>query len=120
MNNLVVLYGIVGREEDRRHWLERVKRYRDSNPYFHAWLGDQAAEGGDLRKALQHYEEALDLLPGDSNLLYATGLIYYQLDELQQASGYIRRAIEAATLRSEIDSYKVQLETVQRRQLAGS
>ena len=120
MNNLAVLYGMEEREEERLHWLQRVRRHRDSNPYFHAWLGDQAAEGGDLRKALQHYEEALDLLPGDSSLLYATGLIYYRLEDLQEASGYIRRAMEHATLRSEIDTYQLKLEAVQRRQMAGS
>ena len=116
MNNLSVLYGIQGREEEREHWLSKVAFYRNANPYFHAWLGDKAADSGDWHEALQHYEEALDLLPGDSSLLYATGLIYYRLDELQEASGYIEQAIENATLSSELETYRVQLKTLRQKQ----
>ena len=116
MNNLTVLYGMQGREEEREQWLSKVEYYRNANPYFHAWLGDKAADSGDWHEALQHYEEALDLLPGDSSLLYATGLIYYQLDELQEASGYIERAIEQATLSSELETYRLQLKTLRRKQ----
>ncbi len=117
MNNLVVLYSLEGREQERQKWSSRVARYRETNPYFHAWLGDTAADSGDWRTALEHYEQALDLSPDDSNLLYAVGLIYYQLDQYQQASGYIERAIERATLRSEIDLYEMQLQAVQQLQL---
>ena len=44
MNNLVVLYGIEGRTVEREYWELRVARYRDANPYYHVWLGDEAAE----------------------------------------------------------------------------
>jgi tetratricopeptide (TPR) repeat protein len=40
MNNLVVLYGMEGREADRSYWADRVAAYRDDNPYYHAWRGD--------------------------------------------------------------------------------
>jgi Flp pilus assembly protein TadD len=119
MNNLVVLYGIEGRAQDRDYWEVQVARYRDENPYYHAWLGDQAAEAQDWQAALQYYEEALALLPDDSRLLYAAGISHYQLDELATASTYIKRAIKTATLRSDIENYQLQLEAVQRKQLAG-
>ena len=119
MNNLVVLYALEGREAEGRDWQRRVAIYRDANPYYHAWLGDQAAEQDNWSLALSQYERALELLPDDSSLLYATGMIHYQLDELQQASGYLQRAIATATLRSDIDSYELQLEEVQREMLVG-
>ena len=119
MNNLVVLYSIEGRAQDRDYWAVQVARYRDDNPYYHAWLGDQAAELQDWQAALQYYEEALALLPDDSRLLYAAGISHYQLDELAAASTYIKRAIITATLRSDIENYQLQLEAVQRKQLAG-
>jgi len=119
MNNLVVLYQIEGREEDRDYWEVRVAHYRDGNPYYHAWLGDKAAEEGDWAAALQHYEEAVERLPDDSHLLYTTGMIYYRLDQLQEASTYINRAIATATLYSDINTYKLQLDAVRRKQLAG-
>jgi hypothetical protein len=52
-------------------------------------------------------------------LLYTTGLIYYRLDQLQEASTYINRAIATATLYSDINTYKLQLDAVRRKQLAG-
>ena len=119
MNNLVVLYDIEGREEDRSYWERQVAVYRDNNPYYHAWLGDQAAERGDWQQALGHYQEALQLLPDDSAMLYATGMLYYRMEELEQASSYLQRAIETATLRSDIDSYELQLEAVRSELLAG-
>ena len=119
MNNLVVLYNLEGREEDKDYWEGRVGRYRDRNPYYHAWLGDQAVESDDWSMALEHYEEALALTPDDSHLLYSAGLVHYRLDELQEASTYIKRAIQSATLRSDIETYKIQLKAVKRKQLAG-
>ena len=118
MNNLVVLYGIEGRHEEQAYWEERVAQYRDANPYYHAWLGDQAADSGDWQQALQHYQSARSLLPEDSRLLYATGQIHYRMQDLAGAYDYLRRAIEAATLRSDIERYQRQLDEVEQRQLA--
>ncbi|MCB1676384.1 MAG: tetratricopeptide repeat protein [Halioglobus sp.] len=118
MNNLVVLYAMEGRDADRRYWEARIEHYRDANPYYHAWLGDLAGEQGDWRGALKHYRDALQRLPGDSNLLYSTGLIHYRLNDLAAAAAYIRRAMEAATLRSEIDTYRLQLQALRHGRLA--
>ena len=59
-------------------------------------------------------------MPDDSHLLYSTGLIHYRLDDLREASVYIRRAMENATLRSDINTYKVELEALRRKQMAGA
>jgi Flp pilus assembly protein TadD len=118
MNNLVVLYDKMGREEEHSYWVERVERYRTTNPYYHAWLGDKAGEEGDLQEALQHYERALALRPDDSKLLYAVGIIYYRLDDFDSATGYIQAAIGKAKLRADVDAYKFHLETVRKEQLA--
>jgi Flp pilus assembly protein TadD len=119
MNNLVVLYGLEGREKDREYWVQRVERYREFNPYYHAWLGDMAGENGEWRQALSHYQHALELLPEDSRLLFATGVIHYHLDELKDASRYIERAIGAADLRSDIETYRAQLRVVEQARTAG-
>ena len=120
MNNLVVLYDQMGREEEKSYWVDRVERYRLSNPYYHTWLGDKAAEEGDWLAARGHYDDALDKLPGDSRLLYTAGLIRHRLGDLEGASDYISRAMEAATLRRDVEDYRVQLEAVRREMLAES
>lgn len=118
MNNLVILYEEMGRESEKAYWVERVERYRNENPYYHAWLGDKAAEEGDWGGAREHYDEALERKPGDSRLLYAAGLIRYQLGDLEGATVFITEAMEAATLRGDVETYRVQLEAVRREQLA--
>ena len=118
MNNLVVLYDKMGREEEHSYWVERVERYRTSNPYYHAWLGDKAGEAGDLGQALSHYKQALALRPDDSRLLYSVGIIHYKLDDFDSATAYIERAITEAKLRKDVDAYRLHLEAVRREQFA--
>lgn len=119
MTNLVVLYDLQERVAERDQWARRVERYRNANPYYHAWLGEQAAEENDWRTALAHFERALKLSPDESHLLYITGLAHYQMQEYAAASDYINRAIERATLVSDRESYRAQLEAVKQEQLAG-
>jgi len=120
MNNLVVLYSMEGREEEQRYWKERVSRYRDRNPFYHAWLGDQAGELGHWDEALRHYDEAVKLLPKDSQLLYAKGLIHYRLHDLERAAHFMEKALEHATRPTDIDTYRRQMEAVKRELLAGA
>lgn len=118
MNNLVVLYAQLGREEERAYWVERVERHREANPFYHAWLGDSAAEEGDWDAALAHYGRALKLRPRDSRLLYAAGLIHYRRGDFDAATARIAEAIDEATLKGDIDQYRLQLEVVRREAMA--
>jgi len=119
MNNLVVLYNLEGREEESKYWSDKVARYRLTNPYYHAWLGDKAGEADDWAQALMHYTDALRLEPEETRLQYEMGVIHYQLGDLDEAARYISMAIKSATLRTDIDNYQSQLEAVKREQLAG-
>jgi Flp pilus assembly protein TadD len=118
MNNLVVLYGLEGNEEAQDYWVSQVQRYRDANPFYHAYLGDKAGQLGDWREALMHYEEALQLLPEESSLLYATGLIHYELRNLDEAARYLQQAIDNAVLYSDQTIYRQRLEAMQNESLA--
>lgn len=119
MNNLMVLYGMQGRTDEQAQWQRKIARYQNTNPYFHASIGDLAGEKGEWREALASYQQAVRLSPQDSRLLYAAGLIHHQLEEFEEASRLISQAIEHATLRSEIRSYQTQLDVVRQQQLAG-
>ncbi|MEE4145687.1 MAG: tetratricopeptide repeat protein [Halieaceae bacterium] len=119
MTNLAVLYGLEGRMEERDYWLERVETHRRSNPYYHAWLGDEVAASGDWAAALVHYEQAVALAPGDSNLLFSRGVVHYQLKDYEAAARDMEEAINLATLHSDIANYQQQLEAVREAQLAG-
>ena len=120
MNNLVVLSRMDGRETELAYWDARVASYRDANPYFHAWRGDQAAQGEDWNSARDHYRRALELAPDDSRLLYSLGLAHAELDQPALATGYLRSAIEHAVLRSDIDTYAARLRVLQQGQAVPS
>lgn len=120
MLNLTVLYELQGREAERAYWLERVQGYRLNNPYYYADLGDEAAASGDWQAALGHYQRALELHPDNSQLLFARSMIHYHLEDLPAAAADLKRAIEYATLRSDIDSYQLQLEELRRAGLAAA
>jgi Flp pilus assembly protein TadD len=120
MNNLVVLYGIEGRQSERALWAMRVARYREENPYYHAWLGDEAAGAGDWSRAVNHYERALALAPDDSQLLFDLGQSHEQLGEFAIASGYLQRAIATATEHADITVYRQQLHSLPGSPASGS
>ena len=110
---------LEGDEEKHAYWAGRVDRYRDRNPYYHAWLGDQAGEEGDWRGALGHYLEALELQPEDSNLHFSVGIIYDELDQPKAALRYIEQALDLATLRRDRETYRVRYDEINRSMLVG-
>jgi len=114
MNNLMVLYELLGREDEHAYWLARVDSYRDTNPFYHAWLGDQAAEEGDWRGARVHYNDALDLEPNDARLLYSMGLVYRELGQPRAALRYIGKAINQANLFKEQEAYRNEYDAISR------
>jgi YD repeat-containing protein len=112
MNNLALLYDQAGRITERDDVLERIQRYRERNPYYHAWRGDLAGERGDWEGALAHYREALRLQPQDSALLAATGIIHFKLQQYAAAERLLQQAIDGASLLGERREYAAQLERV--------
>ncbi|NND66757.1 MAG: tetratricopeptide repeat protein [Halioglobus sp.] len=112
MNNLVVLYEIEGRLDERDHWDRRVSSYRDANPYYHAWLADEAVEVGDWAEARDSYARALELAPENARLMYSLGLAYRELGNKRLARRYLEQAIEFATLFSEREEFRVALRSL--------
>lgn len=119
MNNLALLYDQTGRSRERDAWLARIQRYRERNPYYLAWRGDMAGESGDWDEALLQYRKALNLQPGDSALLAATGIIHFKLQQYGAAERLLQQAIDAASLSSERREYAAQLERVRQGRRAG-
>ena len=118
MNNLLVLHQITGDTDKRAHWEKRVDLYRDRNPYYHAWLGDMAAEEGDWRQASDHYQYAVGLQPEDANLLFGLGLIYEKLSEPKAAMRYVQQALDKSSIMRERELYRVKLDELNRAQMA--
>ncbi|MEH6587290.1 MAG: tetratricopeptide repeat protein [Halioglobus sp.] len=118
MNNLMVLYDLLGREQEHQYWQSKVDRYRDTNPYYHAWLGDQSAEEGDWRVARGHYEDALSLEPSDAGLQFSLAIIYRELGQPKAALRYLEKAMNNANLFKEQQVYRAEYEKINRSMLA--
>ena len=59
MSNLVRLYELEGDDEAAADYRTRVDRYRNSNPYYHFGMAQQAFDAGRLEQAERHLRNAL-------------------------------------------------------------
>jgi Tfp pilus assembly protein PilF len=59
INNLAVLLHRLGRPAEAQHWLDEIRRVRESNPYYHFALAREAEAAGQYRRALHHLERAM-------------------------------------------------------------
>lgn len=118
MNNLVVLYELEGRNNEQNYWEDRLERYRNLNPYYHASLGDAAMEEKDWNTAYTHYKKATAMQPDDGLLVYSQGLAAHELGNDDEAKRLITRAIERASFQVEKQRYRVQLKIIREEQAA--
>ena len=61
LSNLQRLYTEQGRNEEARALSAVLDDYREQNPYYHFWLGEQAYELGEYRAAVEHLKKAIKL-----------------------------------------------------------
>ncbi len=118
MNNLVVLYGELGRESDEAYWTRRLHRYRERNPYYHASLGDRALASDDWETAYKHYFKARKLQPEDGQLSYALGVIEQHRGNLKSAERLLTHAVDKAAFPLERERYLVRLASIREEQAA--
>jgi tetratricopeptide (TPR) repeat protein len=118
INNLAVLYEQQGRFDEQTLWLDRLKRYRERNPYYHASLGDAAMEAGDWETAYAHYRKARRLQPNDGHLIYSLGLAERRRGNLRAAEKLLAQAVDKAAFPREREHYQVQLRNVREEQSA--
>lgn len=118
MNNLVVLYELEGRDQEREYWLDRMHRYRKMNPYYHASLGDDAMSAQDWDAAYAHYKKAQRLQPDDGQLLYSMGIIQHKRGDDDDAERLIKLAIERASFQVEKARYRIELRSIEEQRAA--
>ncbi|WP_414981516.1 transglutaminase domain-containing protein [Congregibacter sp.] len=118
MNNLVVLYELQGRNHEQSYWEDRLERYLNLNPYYHASLGDAAMDKENWLAAYEYYERATTLQPDDSLLIYSQGLAAHELGNDDEAERLISRAIERASFQVEKRRYRIQLRIIREEQAA--
>lgn len=118
MNNLVVLYEVEGRNDEREYWLDRMRSYRERNPYYHANLGDVALQEQDWDEAYVHYKKARRLQPEDGAITYNLGIAAHRLGKSREAEKLVSKAIELAAFTVEKERYRIELRSIQKEQAA--
>lgn len=113
MNNLVVLYELEGRQQEQEYWLDRLHRYRDLNPYYHANLGELALNQEDWTTAAKHFARAHRLHPDDSQIIYNMGLAEHHRGNDERALELITEAIKVSAVTVEKERYRIQLRAIE-------
>ncbi|MDX1492941.1 MAG: tetratricopeptide repeat protein, partial [Longimicrobiales bacterium] len=85
----------------REQLVSLVEREQDDGPLRDRWilalgfLGDRARQDGDFAQSLRAYEKALELRPGDPEILHAMGQTHTQAGAYPLAVEAIRRSLAA-------------------------
>ena len=73
-------------------FLQRANNFSPNDPVPFMLYGLYLHRLGELDEALEKYQKAEELTPGDANLLYNLGLIHFDLGNFTQAKQYAEKA----------------------------
>ncbi len=115
MNNLAVLYYDRGEIEESRRWEARVRKRRESNPFYHYYLGELAEAAGDQEQALSHYLDAIDLQETEAEFYFRVARLFLDMQRYEQSRSFAEKAVLHSRLVGERKTYQLFLEQLQRR-----
>jgi Flp pilus assembly protein TadD len=114
MNNLAVLYFDRGELEESRRWEERVRKRRQTNPFYHYYLGELAEAAGDHEQALEHYLDAIDLQEDEAEFYFRVARLFLTMERVEQSRSFAEKAVMHSRLVGERKTYQLFLEQLQR------
>jgi tetratricopeptide (TPR) repeat protein len=109
MHNLAKLYEESGRKHEAARYAEKVKRFREQNPYFHFSLGQEALKSGEIRVSITHFNAALERKSKEPIFHYALAEAYLELAQTSTAINHLRIAAELAEGTEREDFYSEKL-----------
>jgi Flp pilus assembly protein TadD len=114
----VALSNLAGLHRSRRDaaaaaWFERrVQQHRRQNPYYRAWLAQQAYERGDDAGALAQLRAAIRIRPQEETFHSLQGMVYARLGDRPAASAAFARARDLAADEQREGTYVRKLEVL--------
>lgn len=114
MNNLAVLYFDRGELEESRRWEERVRKRRETNPFYHYYLGELAEAAGDQEQALEHFLDAIDLQEDEAEFYFRVARLFLAMERVEQSRSFAEKAVMHSRLVGERKTYQLFLEQLQR------
>jgi tetratricopeptide (TPR) repeat protein len=104
--NLSYLYRYMGHDEKANDIVNRVKRKRADNPFFHINLGDKAFEKQQWQIALRHYQHALKLDKSTHEVFFGLGKTYFELGNIKRSYHYLQLAKKKSRTQQEQAAYQ--------------
>ncbi|MBT0585928.1 tetratricopeptide repeat protein [Alteromonas oceanisediminis] len=111
--NLAYLYQLNGDLERATEIAADVERKRQSNPFYHFILGEQAFDEGQLELAITYYSRAYKLDDDKHEILFGLSKTYYEMGDINRAEKYLSMAKRRAPNSSEEQRYDGKLSKLQ-------
>lgn len=73
-------------------WFERAAAFAPNDGVVHMIHGMYLAEKGDVSRGIERMEAGVELEPGNANIHYNLGLLYYRSARFEQAREHARKA----------------------------
>ena len=90
---LSLLFKVVGNNDRRQMFLKQAIKLNNSDSRIWREYGETAFHLGNIRNALQHFQEALNITSEDYISLEGTGLCYFYLNEPLKAISPLKKAL---------------------------
>jgi tetratricopeptide (TPR) repeat protein len=97
MNDIAALYERMGRDNDSKRWLDKARKFRQRNPYYHYSLGVQAYDSGNLPASVNHFKEAIKRKGTEHNFYLGLARAYLKLGDTNKARECLQTALKYAT-----------------------
>ena len=107
--NLSILYRYQNRHEEAKNITQMVDNKRQSNPFYHYILGEQAYDDEQYEAAISHYQKGLKLDNTRHEILFGLAKTYYESGDITNAEQYLARAMKHADNRQDKSRYQSKL-----------
>ena len=107
--NLSILYRYQDRFEEAKAINQMVDTKRQSNPFYHYILGEQAFDNEEYEAAISYYLKGLKLDNTRHEILFGLAKTYFESGDITNAEQYLSRAIKHANNRQDKSRYQSKL-----------
>jgi FimV-like protein len=97
MNDIAALYERMGRDNDSKRWLDKARKFRQRNPYYHYSLGVQAYDSGNFPASVNHFKEAIKRKGTEHNFYLGLARAYLKMGDTNKARECLQTALKYAT-----------------------
>ncbi|WP_416307847.1 tetratricopeptide repeat protein [Neptunicella sp. SCSIO 80796] len=109
LDNLVVLLEHTDRKEQADEIRWRINKQRQSNPYYHYFLGQQEYQNGNWQKAIQHFRRAKTLNQFDHHFYFGLAKAYFELGNVDETRRNLNLARRYAIDEQQSNQYLTKL-----------